>query len=267
MPTWRAFTRTPPGTPIKARVPLNLLSPAGRVRMDSASSLAYTADGSGGLPQEQVLAFHPGSLSDTSPVQPYDTAILQSVQTGQWCRLATNPANTTQVGVRCDLVTASTATTFTYQGDGLSYQGMDLVAVGPGQLLLLDNTTAVPVNGPTADNLALVLAPVGESPDRRVNPCALVVHRGARGRRPHACASHTLRITNLLCCRSERYARHTPQPGHNFQGLCAHRSPRRGHLHQQRHWCALLRRRWSCSCRSAATCAISTPGGTAAGPR
>jgi hypothetical protein len=61
----------------------------------------------------------------------------------------------------CDQPTLATATILTYTGDGLSYNGIDLVASGPGQPLLLDNTTRTPVSGPTADNLALVPALVG----------------------------------------------------------------------------------------------------------
>jgi hypothetical protein len=52
-------------------------------------------------------------------------------------------------------------------GDGLSYNGIDLVATALGQPLLLENGTAAAVNGPTADNLALVPAPVGESQQPR----------------------------------------------------------------------------------------------------
>jgi hypothetical protein len=62
----------------------------------------------------------------------------------------------------CDQPTAATGTPLTYTGDGLSYNGIDLVATGPGQPLLLENTTRVPVAGPSGDNLTLAPAPVGE---------------------------------------------------------------------------------------------------------
>ena len=42
----------------------------------------------------------------------------------------------------------------TYTGDGLVYQGVQLVAEGPGLPLLLANTTTNPV-GPTADDLKI----------------------------------------------------------------------------------------------------------------
>ena len=153
----------PAGPPLAPNTPLNILSPNGSyVRTDNASSPATVGSGSGGTPPEQYLAFHPDSLSSSSPIQPYNTTVLQSVETGLWCRLAPLASNATQMGMVCDQATAATGTVLTYTGDGLSYNGIDLVASGPGQPLLLENTTRVPVAGPTADNLALVPAPVGE---------------------------------------------------------------------------------------------------------
>jgi hypothetical protein len=49
----------------------------------------------------------------------------------------------------------------TYTGDGLSYNGIDLVSAGYGQPLLLENTTTAPVVGPTTDNLTIVPALTG----------------------------------------------------------------------------------------------------------
>ena len=117
--------------------------------------------GFGGRPEEQYLAYHPGNLTNISPVVPYETAVLRNVATGLWCRLAPLPSNTSQLGMLCDQNSPTMATNMTYTGDGLSYQGVALVASGPGQPLLLENTTAAPVPGPTADNLLLVPAPVG----------------------------------------------------------------------------------------------------------
>jgi hypothetical protein len=58
----------------------------------------------------------------------------------------------------CDQPTSATAVPFTYTGDGLAVNGVQLVSPGPGQPLLLANTTSTPVVGPTADNL--VMSPV-----------------------------------------------------------------------------------------------------------
>ena len=132
------------------------------MRTDNSTSPATAGTGSGGTTPEQYLAFHPDDLASTSPIQPYDTAVLQSVETGLWCRLAPLTSNQTQIGMVCDQSSAATGTPLTYTGDGLSYNGIDLVATGPGQPLLLENTTRVPVAGPSADNLTLAPAPVGE---------------------------------------------------------------------------------------------------------
>jgi hypothetical protein len=128
------------------------------VRSDNSSSPATVGTGTGGSPPEQYLAFHPDNLNSTSTIEPYDTAVLRSVETGLWCRLAPLTSNTTQVGMVCDQLTAATGTSLTYTGDGFSYNGIDLVASGPGQPLLLENTTLAPVAGPNADNLTITPA-------------------------------------------------------------------------------------------------------------
>ena len=85
------------------------------------------------------------------------------VQTGMWCQLRPLPSNTSQIGMICDQPTAATATVMTYTGSGLAYNGIDLVASGPGLPLLLENTTALAsaYTGPTADDLTLVPALTG----------------------------------------------------------------------------------------------------------
>ena len=75
------------------------------------------------------------------------------MQTGQWCQLRPLPSNTSQIGMICDQPTPDTATVMTYTGSGLAYNGVDLVASGAGQPLLLENTTALAV---TNDTLAFV---------------------------------------------------------------------------------------------------------------
>jgi hypothetical protein len=144
-------------------MPLDILTAAGLfVRTDNASNFAYVWNGFGGSSPEQFLAYRPSNPGDLSLVQPFDTVALKSVQTGQWCRLVPTPSNTSQMGMLCDQAAIGGATPLTYQGDGLSYNGIDLVATALGQPLLLENGTAAAVNGPTADNLALVPAPVGQ---------------------------------------------------------------------------------------------------------
>ena len=150
------------GTPLAPNTPLTITTPTGAyVRTDNATSGAYPGTGTGSTPAEQYMAFHPSDLADRTPIDPYQTAILKSQQTGLYCRLAPLPSNASQTGMVCDQPTAATATPLTYTGDGLSYNGMALVSPGPGQPLMLDNSTSPAGVGPTADNLTLAPALTG----------------------------------------------------------------------------------------------------------
>jgi hypothetical protein len=145
--------------------PLNLLGPSGAyVRTDNATGLAYAGPGNGSAAPEQYVAYHAPGTGNLSPVQPGQTTYLQSEQTGMWCRLVPSPSNATQIGMVCDQPTSATAVAFTYTGDGLAVDGIKLVAPGPGQPLMLANTTTAPITSPTADNLTFVpvVNPAGE---------------------------------------------------------------------------------------------------------
>jgi hypothetical protein len=145
--------------------PLNLQGPSGAyVRTDNASTLAYAGSGSGSTAPEQYVAYHAPNTTERSPVLPGQTAYMQSEQTGMWCRLAPSPSNATQIGMVCDQPTSATAVAFTYTGDGLAVDGIQLVAGGPGEPLLLANTTTAPITSGTADNLTFVPVtnPAGE---------------------------------------------------------------------------------------------------------
>ena len=158
----------PAGPPLPANTPVSLLSSAGYVRDDNSSSPAYTAAGTGDTAAEQFVAISPSAPNSISPIQPGQTAILQSVATGQYCRLA--PIGTgTELGMVCDQPTAATATPLTYTGSGLSYAGVPLVATSAGAPLVLANTTTTPP-GPDADNLAF--KPAGESEGSAAMPHA-----------------------------------------------------------------------------------------------
>ena len=160
----------PAGPPIPPNTPLKLLDPSGKpLRNDNLTNFAYVGSGNGTTPPELYLAFHAGDLADGSPIQPGDTTKLQNEETGQWCRLAPLPSNSSQIGMICDQPTPDTATVMTYTGDGLSYQGVKLVAPsGPGTTLLLANTTTVPLSGSGAGNLTFVpVEPAGEQPEQR----------------------------------------------------------------------------------------------------
>ena len=139
--------------------PLNVLGPSGAyVRTDNATGLAYVGSGNGSTAPEQYVAYHASNTSERSPVQPGQTTYLQSEQTGMWCRLVPSPSNATQIGMVCDQPTSATAVAFTYTGDGLAVDGIQLVAGGPGQPLLLANTTTTPITPGATDNLTFVPA-------------------------------------------------------------------------------------------------------------
>jgi hypothetical protein len=125
------------------------------VRNDNLTNWAYVGSGTGKTDPEVYLAYHAVDLGNRSLIQPGETALLQNQQTGQWCQLRGLPSNASQIGMVCDQPTPATATVVRYMGDGLSHAGIALVASGPGQPLLLANTTISPVLGPSADNLTL----------------------------------------------------------------------------------------------------------------
>ncbi len=91
-------------------------------------------------PPEVYAAYDPASPSGTAPIQPGQTAILKNLATGQFCRLAATPTPP-EIGMICDQPSIATATSMTYTGSGLSYNGTPLEAAGPGEPLLLQNTT------------------------------------------------------------------------------------------------------------------------------
>jgi hypothetical protein len=146
-----------PGPALPANTPINVMSSsAGYVREDNATSPAYMGSGSGLSPAEQFVAISPSAPNSIAPIQPGQTTILQSVATGQYCRLVTLSPSTEQ-GMVCDQPTAATATLLTYTGSGLSYAGVPLVASSSGAPLVLANSTSASL-GPSSDDLAFPTA-------------------------------------------------------------------------------------------------------------
>ena len=135
------------------------------VRTDNTSSPALSGSGNGSTAPEQYRAYDPTNLADTSPIQPGDTTILRSEETGLYCQLRPTPTNATQLAVYCDQP-LSNATVLTYTGSGLTYNGIPLVSTGPNQPLLLANTTSV---APAASDAQLSFPPAGETPHGRHN--------------------------------------------------------------------------------------------------
>ncbi len=140
--------------PLQPLTPINLLSKDGYpVRNDNLTNFAYVGPNDGKTdPPEVYIAVRPGNPTDPTPIQPGETAQLQSTQTGKYCRLAqlpagfVTPATCNTQGILCDQDSLATATILTYTGNGLSFNGVPLVVLPPSMTLVLsaDPTCTVP---------------------------------------------------------------------------------------------------------------------------
>jgi hypothetical protein len=126
-------------------------------RNDNSTNFAYVGPGPGYTPPEQYYAYDPTNLTDPTPIQPGQKAILKSNQTGMYCRIALFDAATDEWGMLCDQPTPDTASWFTYEYRGLTYNNTPLVASGPGEPLLLQTGNV------TGDTLTPILYPTGEA--------------------------------------------------------------------------------------------------------
>ena len=142
-----------PHPPLTPNVPINIIGPSGDpVRNDNRTSFSRVGNGNGTTPPEQYVPYHPGSPSDTTPISRGETVIFRNVHTGLWCRLApfsgagTGSTQCNTQGVLCDKGSMADATTITYEGTGLSYNGVPLVQLpGSGTLVLSsDASCSVP---------------------------------------------------------------------------------------------------------------------------
>jgi hypothetical protein len=139
---------------------------AGYERADTPTAPAYVGSGNGSSPPEQFTAGD--TANPGTSIEPGEPAILRSVATGMYCRLAALPGTSpVQTGVLCDQHTAAAAaaTPLQYTGSGLATSdGIPLVATSAGGPLVLANTTTT-APGPDDDNLAFAHAgaplPVG----------------------------------------------------------------------------------------------------------
>jgi hypothetical protein len=66
--------------------------------VDNATNFAYASSGTGSTPSEQFVAVNPANVTDTTPVQPGQTAVLQSSATGLYCRVARVNSTATPAG-------------------------------------------------------------------------------------------------------------------------------------------------------------------------
>jgi hypothetical protein len=117
----------PPDTPLVVTTP-----DGSRVQVSNATSPAYSSAGNGTTSNEQFLAYHYPTATDPSLIQAGQDIVLQSMQTGLWCRLAR------LAGLLCDQANRTGASALMYTGAGLSLQGTPLVSSGSGLPLLLN---------------------------------------------------------------------------------------------------------------------------------
>ena len=119
------------------------------MRNDNRTNFAYVGSGDGMTPPEIYNAFHPGDMTDVSPIFPTNPTILRNQQTGLYCRLAPFSPQTTCLtqGMLCDQSSPSTATVMTYTGTGLAYQGTPLVQEPTTGSLVLSSNPACSVPG------------------------------------------------------------------------------------------------------------------------
>ena len=113
IPTLLTVCTPPPslpvtGPPVPTDTPLSIATPSGAyVRTDNTTGLAYTGSGSGTTTPELYLAYHAENPSDRSPLQPGQTALMQSVQTGMWCRWGCSAVQCVASAVQCSALLLS----------------------------------------------------------------------------------------------------------------------------------------------------------------
>jgi hypothetical protein len=134
-------------------VTVNIVTPDGDpVRTDDVPTFTRVGNGTGDTPPEQYVAYHPDNPLDPTPISRGNTTIFRNVQTGLWCRLApytgsvANSACKTQ-GVLCDQSDMADATILTYEGTGLSHNGVPLVQLPGSGTLIVSSDTSCSVPG------------------------------------------------------------------------------------------------------------------------
>jgi hypothetical protein len=85
--------------------------------------IAGTSAGAAGVTfptmEEQFRASSPLDPSGNGLIDPGEPVLLQSLATGQYCKLAALPSNATLIGLRCNQADTSTASVLRYDGNGL----------------------------------------------------------------------------------------------------------------------------------------------------
>lgn len=127
------FFKPGPNPPLDPALPLEISGSCGgvpdaRMVVANTSDMARIAGSSASgtfssytFPtiEEQFRAVSPLDPSGNGLIDPGEPILLQSLATGQYCKLAPLPSNATLIGLRCSQASASMASVLRYNGDGL----------------------------------------------------------------------------------------------------------------------------------------------------
>jgi hypothetical protein len=150
-----SFTNTTGTTPIETQLPgpsIPALQPisigtsiGGCLAVNNATSPVYTSTGNcTGSSTTQQFKIRPAtgggsSIAPGTPIQPGAGVIIESVETGMYCRVAVVDGGQ---GLLCDVTDPALATPVTYTGSGLSYGGLPLESGAPGAPLVVSPVEA-----------------------------------------------------------------------------------------------------------------------------
>jgi hypothetical protein len=140
------------GPSVAANTPITISTTSGCLAVDSTTYPMYSASPCSTSPTQQFVLQPANGSTTAAEIQPGEQTIIQSVETGLYCRVATLDGG--QQGMVCDVSSPSQATPVTYTGTGLSYGGQPLAAGGAGQALLVSP-------GATSSTSSLTLEAVG----------------------------------------------------------------------------------------------------------
>ncbi len=161
------------GSPAPANALVTIQTASGCLAVDNAVSPVYLASPCSGTSTTERFIMQPTNGSTrVDSILPGEKAIIKSVETGMYCRMAT--LDDGQQGVLCDVSSIDQATPLLYTGAGLRYNGAPLASAGAGQPLLRSPGAPTPTS-------TLAVQPVGPPalPGRLPSGC---VHKLACGR-------------------------------------------------------------------------------------
>ena len=132
--------------------------------MDNATGFLSVSNSStaGTSASSAFVALDPANLGSTTPLSPGSSVVLYSTETGAYCRVADMPADSnpcTTQSLVCDAPTSAGASTLTWTGSGLSYQGTPLVQLANSTTMVFNSDPACAV--PLSDDFSAQPATTG----------------------------------------------------------------------------------------------------------